>query len=300
MLLKEFIAQATASLRHLYPENEARSIVLMLCGSLLGVKSYTHIIEPATEVPASKEAALNAALERLVSAEPVQYVTGEAFFCDLRFKVTPDVLIPRPETELLVREACNAAEALQKLRIAYGEGSRPLRILDLCTGSGCIAWSMAVNVPGAQVVGVDVSEKALAVALGQDLSKELKRAKAKAPAFFRADLLDLSQDLDCGEFDLLLANPPYVLESQKAEMRPNVLDHEPGLALFVPDEDPLVFYRAIAHWTRKCLKPWGKGIVEINDVLGAETRKLFEYEGFGCSVLSKDLSNRPRFVTFSR
>ena len=167
MLLKEFIAEGVASLRDLYPEAEARSIILMLCEALLGVQRYTHLIEPQTEVPAAKERALSEALERLKAAEPVQYVTGVASFCGHEFRVTKDVLIPRPETECLVQEACAAAEALERMRTAAGRSGEALRILDLCTGSGCIAWSLALALPGARVTGVDISEKALEVARGE-------------------------------------------------------------------------------------------------------------------------------------
>ena len=155
MLLKDFIAEGVASLRDLYPEEEARGIVLMLCEAVLGVKSYTHLIEPQTEIPPGREEELSEAMERLRNAEPVQYVTGVASFCGHDFRVTRDVLIPRPETECLVREACAAVEALERMRIPAGKSGEPLRILDLCTGSGCIAWAMALSLPGARVTGVE-------------------------------------------------------------------------------------------------------------------------------------------------
>ena len=140
-----------------------------------------------------------------------------------------------------------------------------MRVLDLCTGSGCIAWSVALSVPGTEVVGVDISEPALAVARSQDFARECKERKAKAPLFVCADVLDTEQDFDHGTFDLILSNPPYITESEKDRMHRNVLEHEPHLALFVPDGDPLVFYRAVAAWSRRFLAEEGRGMAEINE-----------------------------------
>lgn len=288
MLLKDFIADAVAALRGLYPEQEARSIVLGLCEDLLGVRSYTHILEPGTEIAPGQEAALAAAMERLKAAEPLQYVTGHATFCGFDFKLTPDVLIPRPETECLVREACAAAATM----------APPIRVLDLCTGSGCIAWSVALLLPGARVTGVDISETALAVAAGQEFSIPLRQAGGEAPAFIRCDILGDDIPFTAASFDLILANPPYVLESQKAAMRRNVLDYEPSLALFVPDADPLLFYRAVARWARHCLAPGGRGFVEINEDLGPETRALFLQNGFEKSIVLDDYLGKNRIVAF--
>ena len=288
MLLKDFITDAVAALRTLYPEEEARSVVRSLCEDLLGVKSYTHILEPATEIPPAREAALAAAMERLKAAEPLQYVTGHTLFCGFDFKLTPDVLIPRPETECLVREACAAAATM----------GHPLRVLDLCTGSGCIAWSVALLLPGARVTGVDISEAALAVAAGQEFSGPLRQTGGEVPAFVRCDILGDDIPFPAASFDLILANPPYVLESQKAAMRQNVLDYEPSLALFVPDADPLLFYRAVARWARHCLVPGGRGFVEINEDLGSETRTLFLQNGFENSVVLDDYLGKNRIVAF--
>lgn len=295
MFLKDFISQGVASLRELYPEAEARSMVLQLCEELLGVARYTHLVEPQTEIPAAKLPALQAALERLEAAEPLQYVTGVASFCGYGFRVTPDVLIPRPETECLVREACSAAAAILLERPS---GGAPLRVLDLCTGSGCIAWAMALLMPGARVTGVDVSEAALAVARGQDFSGTLAKLGAVAPTFVRADILDDTIGFQAASFDLVLSNPPYVLESQKAAMRRNVLDYEPALALFVPDGDPLLFYRAVARWSRHCLSPWGRGFAEINEDLGAQTQAVFLREGFGRAAVLPDFFGKDRLVSF--
>ena len=300
MLLKDFIAEGVASLRDLYPEEEARSLVLMLCAAKLGVQRYTHLIEPQTEIPPGREEELSEAMERLRDAEPVQYVTGVASFCGHDFRVTRDVLIPRPETECLVREACEAAEALARMKTAAGRAGEPLRILDLCTGSGNIAWTVALAVPGSRVVGVDNSEGALDVARSQNFSSEMKATGAQAPTFVNADVLDPEQEFNFGEFDLILSNPPYVMESERGQMRKNVLDYEPASALFVPDEDPLKFYRAIARWSDRFLAAEGKGLTEINEVLGKETEAVFKEAGFAQTDIVKDFYDKNRFIFYTK
>lgn len=298
MLLSDFINNASSALETLYPAAEAHNIVLMLCSHFLGTKSYTHIVEPTYEIPEKKDDILEAALSRLRSGEPIQYVLGHAEFCDLTFNVTPSVLIPRPETEMLVREAVAEAGRIQRSRAPYGAAAQEVRVLDLCTGSGCIAWAVALAVPGVKVTGVDISEDSLEVARSQDFSAELKKTGAIAPAFIRADVLSDAPDL--GEFDLILSNPPYIMEKEKASMRPNVLEHEPAMALFVPDNDPLLFYRAIANWSRALLSPGGMGLSEINEALGPETAEVFSAEGFSELSVVKDYFGKNRFVIYKK
>lgn len=216
MLLKDFLNEGVARLEPLYPTKEARNIMLMLCESRIGTKSYTHIVEPGYQIKDKSLDGLNSDLDRLALGEPVQYVIGFADFCGLRFKVTPDVLIPRPETELLCREAIKVGSRIQRMRKAYGKSARPVRILDLCTGSGCIAWTVALSIPGAEVVGVDISEKAVAVASGQDFASALKESDAVAPRFVVADVLAEHQPFAEGEFDLVLSNPPYIMSRRRS------------------------------------------------------------------------------------
>lgn len=283
MLLSQFIREGSGALAALYPEAEAHSLVLMLCEALLGTRSYTHIVEPAFTVDPLREGPLQEALSRLEAGEPVQYVLGKALFCGREFRVTPDVLIPRGETEILALKAVEWAR----------EMAPPLRVLDLCTGSGNIAWTVALEVPSARVVGVDLSAAALEVARSQDFPLP---PGAAAPRFVQADVLD-GAVVD-GPFDLILSNPPYVMEREKALMRPNVLRHEPAGALFVPDDDPLLFYRAIARWAQRLLVPGGRGIVEINEQLGPETAEAFRSEGFREVSILKDYFDKDRFVIF--
>ena len=300
MLLVDFLKKGVAALETLYPTAEARAIVLMLCEEIIGTKNYTHIVEPQYKIDKKGEAPLAEALVRLQAGEPIQYVIGRTEFAGRSFRVTPDVLIPRPETELLVREAIKIAGRIQRMRAAYGKSAEPVRVLDLCTGSGNIAWSVALSVPGARIVGVDVSEAALAVARSQNFSSELKSTGALAPTFVAADVLDTEQEFNYGPFDLILSNPPYIMEKERPLLRRNVLDYEPAGALFVSDEDPLLYYRAIARWSHRFLSPEGKGLTEINEVLGKETETLFADSGFSQTSLVTDFYDKNRFVFYAK
>lgn len=285
MLLAEFIRESVPALEKLYPSPEARGLVLMLCEERLGVRSYTHIVEPLFEIPEAALSGLKADMSRLAAGEPIQYVLGYTEFCGRKFKVGPSVLIPRPETGQLVDESL-------KLLAAMG---RPAKVLDLCTGSGCIAWSVALGAPGVSVTAADISEPALALARSQF---EDVPSGANAPEFVCSDLLGGCREI-CGRFDLLLSNPPYVMEKEKAAMRCNVLEHEPGIALFVPDDDPLLFYRALASVSLRLLDSSGTGIVEINEALGPETAAVFEAAGYRKTEILRDIFGKDRFVRFS-
>ena len=307
MLLRNLINECTQTVSTLYPEGEAREMVFALFEHILGTRRHTHIIEPAYEVPAEKVDNVLAAVARLAGGEPLQYVLGTACFYGRDFKVNPSVLIPRPETEILCRSAVDmlsgSCESLYPDRISQDSpAGRRQRMLDLCTGSGCIAWTMALENPDAEVVAVDISDAALEVASSQDFSDELSRTGAKAPVFVKADVLaDVPADGPFAEeFDIILSNPPYVMDKEKALMRTNVLDHEPHLALFVSDDDPLIFYRAVARWASRLLSSSGFGIVEINEALGAETAQVFIDAGFPTAQVLQDFSGRDRFVHFSR
>ena len=318
MLLSEFIASALAGLESLYPRAEARSMVSILVCERLGVQSWTHIANPSFEVPEQSLAQLEADLQKLLASEPLQYVLGYAEFYGRRFRVTKDVLIPRPETELLVDTV------LQKLKSASRDCDGAPKILDLCTGSGCIALTLALEPVGVQLTAIDISPAALAIARSQ-FAAELSRGagavsqgvsqgasgnsivSGREVTFIEADVLDLSEEglsgthskLALGQFDVIVSNPPYVMEQEKALMRSNVLDHEPALALFVPDDDPLIFYRAIAHHASRLLSAHGWGIVEINTLLAEPTAECFRQAGLQDVTILPDLSGKPRFVSFS-
>ena len=297
MLLRDLISKGTETISQAFPEREAREMVLMFLQHSIGVTRHTHILAPSYEVSEEASAEAMRAFGRMAAGEPVQYIIGKAYFYDREFNVTPDVLIPRPETELLVREAVNWARR---------SGRETMHIADLCTGSGCIAWSMAMELPGAEVTAVDISDGALAVAAGQESGSAAAGCPCEvvAPKFIKADVLCPPIGTVEGEgpfnhqYDIIVSNPPYVMESEKALMRANVLDHEPHLALFVSDDDPLLFYRAVAKWALLMLRPGGYGIVEINEALAFDTEEVFLDLGFRNVRTIKDLHDRDRFVEF--
>lgn len=300
MLLAEFVKAGTKALESLYPQKEARSIVLMLCEEVLGTENYTHIVEPEFKIDDKKLPELEAAMERLKRMEPVQYVLGHTEFYGRTFNVDPAVLIPRPETELLCRDAIKLGMRVYRMRSPYGKNAEPVRILDLCTGSGCIAWTMALSIPGSRVTAVDISDAALEVAAGQDFASELKSKETFRPEFIKADVLDSEQEIELGPFDMVLSNPPYIMESEKEDMRRNVLEYEPESALFVPDDDPLLFYRAIARWSQRFMSPDGVGLSEVNETLARQTETVFKAAGYAHTEIVRDLSDKNRYIIYHK
>lgn len=278
MLLREFIDRSISTLGESYPPEESRSIILMLCSGRLGTKSYTHIIEPQTEISTAQLEGLNNDVLRLAKGEPIQYLLGKAEFYGREFAVTPAVLIPRQETEELV------SLALKFL-------SPKARCLDLCTGSGCIAWSVALESDASEVVGVDLSEEALSVAKSQFSDERVN--------FLRYDVL-AEPDRGLGLFDMIVSNPPYILESQKGAMRKNVLDFEPAQALFVEDDKPLIFYEAVGRWCRALLKEGGRCVVEINEDFGVAVAELFSGMGFSGIQCVDDVFGKNRMISFRK
>ena len=286
MLLKDFISRARTSLSSLYEPEEAAAIVSSWCSDVLGVRPHTHIVYPETEVPEDRQPVLEAGLNRLAAGEPLQYVLGYAEFYGRRFNVSPAVLVPRPETEYMCRILIE--------KINSSGGIFPdLSVLDLCTGSGCIAWTVQLVFPSASVTGADISDEALQVASSQPFD-------GLSPVFMKRNLLERQEMSGLGRFDVIVSNPPYVTDKEKAFMSENVLDHEPSLALFVPDDDPMLFYRAIADFSAGHLSSSGFGIVEINEAFGQETAAEFLSAGFSVADIYKDLAGKDRFVFFRR
>ena len=292
MYLKELIIKGNETISVAYPEREAKEMVFAYLEAVLGTRRHTHIVEPEYVVPEDKMGMILEAFERMAVGEPLQYIIGKAWFYSRQFRVTPHVLIPRPETEELVNAVL--------MQSAGVKDSDPPLILDLCTGSGCIAWSLALEKPGSHVTAVDISDGALSVASSQDFVDEMEQTGARAPKFVKADVLQDTLPLDYQmKYDIIVSNPPYVMDSEKTLMRTNVLDHEPHLALFVPDDDALKFYQSIALHASRLLKEDGFGIVEINEALGTQTAELFVQQGFRAEVV-KDLFDKDRFVKFCR
>lgn len=306
-------------------------------------------------VPAAEEYLLSC-VARLATGEPLQYVLGYEWFCGHKFNVAPGVLIPRPETEELVNKVLEVAVAGTsynpvKTEISFSSAAtvqrqsydvslqrqssaatvqRPLRILDICTGSGCIAWSVAAALPQAEVYACDISWQALQIARSQSIftfggtSEQencgiFEQTGCGTPArvnFFECDILSPEAEqtilFQCaaserageagmeghlgGMFDIIVSNPPYVCECEKSQMRANVLEHEPHLALFVPDNDPLRFYRAIAQLSGRILNPGGVLLFEINERFGQQTAHLMQEVGYtNCQVL-QDMFGKERIV----
>lgn len=293
----------------IYGAGEARAVVRLVMEEHFGLSQTDLLLGKGTTLSRDERNDFEKIAARLVQGEPVQYVLGYASFCGHRFRVTPDVLIPRPETEELVGRVVQNARG----QSAFSKGAeQPLvNILDLCTGSGCIAIASALALPEANVVGVDISQPALAVAnenaleLGADNVSFLEgdvlqpdKAKLIAELGRPNSLIRLALQPDKPDlvFDVIVSNPPYVRECEAAEMSRHVLDHEPRLALFVPDDDALLFYHAIADIGQQCLKLGGTVLVEVNTALAEDTRQLFLDSGYPYAMVFDDQFGRPRIV----
>ncbi len=331
MTVREFIARGRQSLSRIYPQREAEAVLTRLCEELLDRRSYEWALDPSLEIPEGLARDFSSAMDRLGRGEPLQYVLGFADFCGRRFTVDPSVLIPRPETEQLCciildrvasdssfRQfpASSAAPDSSLRRFPSAPDDFPggfsiaeagparrwdgLRILDLCTGSGCIAWTLALSLPGSRVLGADISSSALHTARTQPLFGEASRLGANPPEFIEYDILAGPDGFPGGEFDVIVSNPPYVRESERKDMAVNVLNYEPGLALFVPDDDPLLFYRSVTAFSVKRLRPPGIAAIEINEAFGGPVRAILEEAGFGRIDAVRDFRAKFRFFTFSK
>lgn len=263
-----------------YDQREAKAIVGLLLEHVLHYDKVKVLLQGDKPVLGFAEERLNTLVDRILSHEPVQYVTGKARFHGHDFYVAPGVLIPRPETEMLVDKICDA-----------NTNSRDLRVLDLGTGSGCIAISIALALPFAQVIAVDLSDEALEIARR---NAELLRADVR---FLQADILNedtLPPDTD---FNVIVSNPPYVLQSERATMAEHVVQAEPQMALFVPDTDPLRFYKPIAHYASEHLIDGGRLYLEINQRQGEAMQELLVNEGFDQVEVLRDCFGNIRFAT---
>ena len=254
----------------------------ILLEDLFGIDLKRQLMDPELRIEEILYAQLKTAVERLLAGEPVQYVTGVVHFGDLLIKVSPSVLIPRPETEEMVQRIC---AALPK--------GRPIRIWDIGTGSGCIAIALAKHFAEAEVFAFDVSEAALATA------RENAERNAAKVHFVLDDVLHPQSEIFFQPVDLVVSNPPYVCDSERVAMEPNVLDWEPQNALFVPDEDPLLFYRQILTLAKNQLTPKGQVWFEINERMGEEMLLLCCEMGFE-AVNIKDYAEKNRFCVVSK
>jgi len=266
-----------------YEDGEARAIARILIEELFGL-SYTDIVCGATDqLSADDTLRLDTAVRRIEQGEPLQHVLGYADFCGNHFGVNASVLIPRPETEWLVDEG----ERLMN-GVSNAAPSAPKRILDIGTGSGCIAISLKLRLGEAYVEAWDISEEALRTA-----ESNAKALKAKV-AFCKRDALRAEESV--APWDLIVSNPPYICDSERANMDDNVLLHEPHTALFVPDDDPLRFYRAIARYALRSLNNGGSLLFECNTRYAEATGEMMREMGFEDVTVNDDCFGLPRFV----
>ena len=277
--MQRYLAYLHQKLDLLYPSAEIGSFSRLLLRKLANMSSVQIYSDKDRNFPADTIEKLVSAIDRLADNEPIQYILGETEFCGHHFRVRPGVLIPRPETEELVE------------LIATDNRGKVLRILDIGTGSGCIAVSLAKALPLSQVSAWDISPEALTIATENAVFNEV---------FVHFEMTDVlkyeSNELQLASLDIIVSNPPYVRISEAAEMEANVLKHEPHVALFVENEDPLLFYRVISGLAVKMLKPGGSLYFEINSYLGKETLELVKTFPFKDVQLFQDISGKDRMI----
>jgi release factor glutamine methyltransferase len=279
MTLHEAQQQLTTSLYELYDNREAANIADWVMEHVTGMRKIDRIMHKQSLLSPERVDQLQQYTRELLTHKPVQYVLHEAWFYGMAFYVDENVLIPRPETEELVEWIVSSLQP----PTSY------LSILDIGTGSGCIPVSLKKKLPQAAIYACDVSEQALAVAAKN-------AATQQAPVqFLQADFLDAASWPSLPAVDIIVSNPPYIPQHNESSMLQNVLAYEPHLALFVPNEDPLVFYEAIARFAQEKLRPGGMIFVEIHEDLGAQTKALFEAKGFTAEV-KKDFQGKDRMV----
>jgi release factor glutamine methyltransferase len=278
---KELFSELVNKIGLAESKDEIESMVYLLLENQLGLTRADVLGKKELEnsgLPDWEEMIL-----RINRQEPIQYILGEAEFYGRRFKVDPSVLIPRPETELIIDE----------VRKTYSRpGTKELSIVDIGTGSGCIAITLARELPDAKIYATDVSAAALMTAV------ENAERNSAAVEFILHNIL--SDELHLTGIDLVVSNPPYVTFAEKANMKKNVTDYEPPEALFVPDDDPFIFYSAIARVGKKILRPEGKVIVEINEKFGKGVSEVFLKEGYDSVSVVKDLAGKDRVISAVR
>ena len=284
MLLREIKNVFHAELDNIYGKDEVNSFFYLLIEYYFDLKRFVLAIQPELNIYKEQETVIFKAISELKLEKPIQYIIGKSYFMDMDFKVNEHVLIPRPETEELVRWILDDHE----------NDNKSLHILDMGTGSGCIPISLDKNLTGATVFGLDISTDALEVA------EENNGFLNTSVTFFQADILSLEKETSVRElyqkFDIIVSNPPYVRELEKAGMQNNVIDHEPSLALFVSDDDPLRFYSAVVNFAYEHLNENGCLYLEINQYFGEEIKHLLEKSNFMTIELRQDMFGNDRMI----
>lgn len=266
-----------------YDIQEARGIVRLLLSDLYGMSLTDICVGALDRLTEEQTQQIEDAMLRLEKGEPVQYVTGKAHFCDRTFLVSPSVLIPRPETELLCQLIADNDQAVT--------GNGEIRVLDMGTGSGCIAITLALSMQNASVEAWDVSAEAL------NMAKSNAESLGVSVSFEQKDILGLDENNVERCYDIIVSNPPYICNKEAAQMEHNVLDFEPHLALFVPDEAPLLFYSAIARFARLALKVGGALYFEINPLYADALCSMLSSLGFANVTIHVDQFGKQRFIS---
>ena len=279
--LKQIRFHLLSELRQIYTENESDSIVRLVMEHL-GYPLSVSLREPDIIPASSVHAQINDIVTDIHTGSPIQYILGYTYFCDLKIEVDKQVLIPRPETE----------EMVEHIKVRTKDPIH--RIIDLGTGSGCIALALKQCFPDAEVWGTDLSQEALRVA------SENGRKNSLQVNWNEMDLLSSHSLEESQLFDLVVSNPPYVMNSEREMMARNVTEFEQESALFVADDDPLIFYSAIASFCRIHLADRGEIWVEINEQLGSETASLFKKEGFSKVHILRDIHEKDRYINARR
>jgi release factor glutamine methyltransferase len=287
MKIKEYRTQFIQELTPIYDAGEAESFFYLILEEKQHLKRIDLALNPDLTFSDEAIQEWNSILEQLKKEIPVQYLLGKTSFYGLDFEVNENVLIPRPETEELVEWIIESQKLRTKRQEPKAKGQK-LKILDIGTGSGCIAISLAKNILNAEVFAIDVSEKALVTA------KKNAEFNSVNVTFLERNILE-TEDLE-QQFDSIVSNPPYVRELEKQEIKKNVLDNEPHLALFVDDNDALIFYRKIAELAQKNVSQNGQLFFEINQYLGKETVDLLEKMNFKNIELRKDIYGNDRMI----
>lgn len=279
-------------LSSIYDENEAANIASMLVEYLTDQPRSERLVNDVVLTTNQKEQ-LDQYITRLKQHEPIQYILGEVWFAGMKLFVDENVLIPRPETEELVQWIINDARkdfpGVFERKVFEADKTHQLKIIDIGTGSGCIALALKKAMPVAEVWGCDVSEEALNVARRNGSALDIR------VDFQNANFLDVNQQKHLPSVDIVVSNPPYVPQRDKASMQPNVLNYEPHTALFVPDNDALIFYKALIEFGKHRLHPQGKIYMEIHEDLGNDVVQLFKQEGYEVE-LKKDMQGKDRMV----